>query len=69
MAVNEKVCSIIERETGQKVDNLTSIQEILVDSLEFLDMLLIIGQELGKEVPDEKISHLMTVGDIIEAVS
>lgn len=55
---------VIERETGQVVNENTLLEDLNVDSLEFVDLLLAISNETGKSVPDSKVSELNTVGDI-----
>lgn len=59
------VCEVIERELGQPVTEDTLLEDLPMDSLEFIDVLLAISNETGKSVPDEKVSSLMTVGDIV----
>jgi acyl carrier protein len=66
---NDQVFAIIERETGQKVDDSTLLESLEVDSLEFLDLVLVISAEVGKEIPDEQLSQLKTVGDIVQALN
>lgn len=55
------VCEIIEQETGQKVDFSTPIDDLQVDSLEYLDLLIKL------DVPMETISGYSTVGDLVKA--
>jgi len=55
---------VIERETGQVVNENTLLEDLNIDSLEFVDLLLAISNETGKSVPDSKVSELNTVGDI-----
>jgi acyl carrier protein len=63
------VCAIIERETGQKVTKETELESLNVDSLEFLELLMKIGDESGKEISDERIPSLKTVGDIAKEIA
>lgn len=55
---------IIEIETGQKVDDDTPLDDLKIDSLEFLQLLIEISDATGKQVPDVQIGGLQTVGDI-----
>lgn len=64
MSIGETVCSIVERETGVKVNAETALDALPLDSLEYMDLLLEIGNEIGKEIPEH---NLVTVGDIIRA--
>lgn len=65
--MNYQVLAIIERETGQAVNEATPLEELPVDSLEFADLLLTISNETGKAIPDEQISHATKVGDLMRA--
>lgn len=60
-----EVCAVIERETDQKVTAETPVSALKCDSLEFVDLLMALGEAAGKEIPDSKWSALQTVGDII----
>jgi len=55
------VCEIIEQETGQKVDFSTPIDDLQVDSLEFLYLLIKL------DVPADNIIEFHTVGDLVRA--
>jgi hypothetical protein len=55
------VCAVIEQETGQKVIGETPLDELNVDSLEFLDLLIVLG------VPNDGVFY--TVGDLMKAVA
>lgn len=46
------VCEVIERETGQHVTPDTTLDELNVDSLEFLDLMLAIKNETGMEAAE-----------------
>lgn len=59
------VYSIVERETGRYVGRNTKIQELNIDSLEFVDLLLQITNETGLSIPDDQLDKLQTVGDIV----
>lgn len=57
-------CDVIERLTGQQVTLDTPLEELEVDSLEFLDLLLSLSEVAGKSIEDHKIGSLKTVGDL-----
>lgn len=59
----QHVCEVIKRETGENVAPETLLDSLKLDSLEFMDLLVAIG-----EVPDNKIGALKTVRDIAEAL-
>lgn len=59
---------IIEEETGIKATLETRLEDLPIDSLDFVELMQRIGEKF-KEIPDTKIAKLSTVGDILEAVS
>jgi acyl carrier protein len=65
----QEVCAAIERETGQAVRVETKVDDLDVDSLEFLNLLLTLSEEFGKEIPHDTADHLFTVGDIVSALA
>lgn len=63
------IYEVIEVETGQKVDDSTSLDSLPVDSLEFLQLLIELSESTGKTIPDEKIAAIRTVGDLARELS
>lgn len=55
------ICAVIERETGQSVTEETPLENLNVDSLEYLDLLLVL------EVPSDGVYQ--TVGDLAKAAA
>ena len=55
------VCAVIERETGQKVNEDTPLDELQVDSLEYLELLVTL------DVPSD--GAYQTVGDLAKAAA
>ena len=55
----DEVIAIVEDETGQKVTAETMIDSLGLDSLEFLDLLIRVGN-----VPDEVVPHIHTVNHL-----
>lgn len=68
MRTKDSVIAVIERETGRSVDASTKIDELGVDSLEFLNMLQEIENESGVRVNDSEIPANGKVGDIVALV-
>ena len=62
-----EICALIEQETGQAVTEATPLEALQIDSLEFLNLLLIIGDAAGKEISDRDVSQAGTVGDLVKA--
>lgn len=66
--MREKVLAVIQREVQPPPANLsesTPMEALNIDSLEFLDLLVSIGSEIGSDIPDNRIDELKTVGDLI----
>lgn len=64
-----KIEDVIERETGQAVDSGTMLQDLPVDSLEYLDLILTIERETGNNLPEGRLATLTTVGELIQELS
>lgn len=65
--MKEKLLDIISRETGYRREILsmdTPIDSLGIDSLEFVELMLAISNEIG-EVPRESYPSLQTVRDIV----
>lgn len=56
------ICAVIERETGLHVTSETSLDALPVDSLEYLDLMLVLG------VPDSALPNVHLVGDLTQYV-
>jgi acyl carrier protein len=56
------IITFVECESGKLVTRETRLDSLGLDSLEFLNLMLLCG------VPDEKVAALETVGDICDAV-
>ena len=63
------ICEVIEQRIGQRVTTETRIEDLDVDSLEFVELLMIIGEISGKDVLYDAADEFITVGDIAAAVS
>lgn len=46
----------------------TLVKDLEVDSLELVEMMMDIEEMIGKEIPDEEISKILTVGDMVKVV-
>ena len=57
-------CAVIEREINQKVTEETPLEDLQVDSLEYLALILAIEREAGKDIPPTAYADFSTVGDI-----
>lgn len=62
--IPSEVCATIERETGQQVTANTPLGDLDMDSLEFLQLLMMLGEEFSVEIPAERAARCRTVGDL-----
>lgn len=63
------MCDLISVETNTaNVTPETKLEDLGVDSLEFVSLMLAIGGQF-KEIPDSRWSELDTVGDIIRIIA
>lgn len=60
----EDVMEKVESETGQKVHQDTKLSSLNLDSLEFVDLLIQVG-----DVPDSVVPRIDTVNDLYLAAS
>ena len=65
----QDILSVIEQQTGHKVDSDTPIDSLGLDSLDFIDLLLAIERETGVVVPDSKVADIHTIADILKAAA
>lgn len=66
--MSNRVIEIVLRETGAKyVTETTSIEDLGLDSLDFVDLLVKISAETGVEIPTAKYGTIQTIGDLIRA--
>lgn len=57
------VCAVIEQETGESVTPTTPLDQLNVDSLEFLELLVVLG------IPSDDIGSFETVGDLMRVAA
>lgn len=65
----EEVLTVIEEYAGRELSEDTKIDQVAVDSLEFVDMILHLSDVIGKDLPDELLGRLDTVEDLMAAYS
>lgn len=67
MAELAQVAEIIAQEIDIPANDIkpeTTLEQLGVDSLEFMDLLLTIEEKCG-QVPSQRIAHINTVGDLL----
>lgn len=68
----EKVCELVAEQLGIDKKTITLDSNILedlgADSLDVIEMLMTLEEEYGITIPDDKISSVKTVGQIVELI-
>lgn len=67
MTIQERLLSLIDRETGKTATLESSFEDLGLDSLELVSLLQAVDEEFGGDVLD-KITDIQTVGDILKAI-
>jgi acyl carrier protein len=65
----EDVIAAVAEETCKPCTADSKIGDLVNDSLEFVELLMIIGEISGKDIPYDAVDEFVTVGDIAAAVS
>ena len=69
MSIEEKVISIVSEVLGIESEKITStdtFDDLYVDSLDLVE--IIIEQEFGYPIKDDKVQNLKTVGDLVNLI-
>lgn len=69
MSLEEKVISIVSEVLGIESEKITSadtFDDLYVDSLDLVE--IIIEQEFGYPIKDDKVQNLKTVGDLVNLI-
>ncbi len=68
----EKVQKIVADKLKVDLSKVTMdsyfLQDLGADSLDTYDLVYLIEEEFGVTVPDDKLSHIETVGDVVKAL-
>jgi acyl carrier protein len=67
--INDRLIALIERETGESELCLLTATDVLGDSLDYIQIILEIEKEFGKDGLIEKAGDFQTIGDIAEALN
>lgn len=71
-AIKSKVIKIIADQAGVAGDSIkgeTSLQvDLELDSLDIMDLLLVLEDEFDLQIPDEELSNIQTVNDIVNYI-
>ncbi|QNO16376.1 acyl carrier protein [Alkalicella caledoniensis] len=73
MNVFDKVKKIVVEHTSVSEDSVTleaSFQDDLdLDSLDIMDLLMVLEEEFDVQIPDEELQKMKTVGDVVSYIS
>ncbi len=68
----DKVKELVAEQLGISKDTITEesniIEDLGADSLDVIEMLMTLEEEYGITIPDEKISQIKTIGQIVELI-
>ena len=68
----EQVAEILANQLGISKDKVTleseMIKDLGADSLDVFELLMALQDETGKTIPDDKITTLKTVGDVVNVL-
>ena len=69
----EKVCKMLAEQLDIPVSKITLdsniIDDLGADSLDIVEMLMTLEDNTGKTIPDDKVSQIKTVGDLVEVLN
>ncbi|MGI6363572.1 MAG: acyl carrier protein [Bacillota bacterium] len=71
-SVRDKVVKLIAEQAGVAEDSLsdnTCLQaDLELDSLDIMDLLLVLEEEFDMQIPDEELSKIQTIGDVVSYI-
>lgn len=66
----EEVAKVLSEQLSVNISDITAEKEIVkdlgADSLDVVEMLMTLEDQTGKTIPEEKVSDLKTVGDVVK---
>ena len=62
------ICDQLDLEPETVTEESLIIEDLGADSLDIVDLVMTIEEELGVEVPDEAIEQIRTVGDVVRYI-
>lgn len=72
ISIKTKVIKLIAEQAGVAGDSIsdnTSLQaDLELDSLDIMDLLLVLEEEFDMQIPDEELSKIQTVSDIVNYI-
>jgi len=73
MNIDEKVKNIIVEQLGVSIDEVVPeasfVDDLGADSLDLVELVMVLEEEFGKEIPDEDAEKIQTVQDAINYIN
>lgn len=70
--MDEKIINLIADKLGKKKESIKMesrlVEDLGADSLDVVELIMTFEEEFGVSLPDEDVSKLKTVGDIIKYI-
>ncbi len=68
----EQIAKLLSEQLDIPVSKITLdsniIEDLGADSLDIVEMLMTLEDETGKTIPDDKVSEIHTVGDLVDVL-
>jgi len=72
MSVEEKIKNIIVEQLGVCADEVVPeasfVDDLGADSLDLVELIMVLEEEFGKEIPDEDAEKILTVKDAMDYI-
>ncbi len=72
MSVEEKIKNIIVEQLGvsanEVVPEASFVDDLGADSLDLVELIMVLEEEFGKEIPDEDAEKILTVKDAMDYI-
>ena len=72
MNIEEQVKNIVVEQLGVSVDEVVPeasfVDDLGADSLDLVELVMVLEEEFGKEIPDEDAEKIQTVHDVINYI-
>lgn len=73
MNIEEKVKNIIVEQLGVSIDEVVSeasfVDDLGADSLDLVELVMVLEEEFGKEIPDEDAEKIQTVQNAVDYIN
>ncbi len=70
--MEEKIINLIAEKLGKKKESITLksnlVEDLEADSLDVVELIMTFEDEFGVSLPDEDVSKMKTVGDIVDYI-